>query len=384
MRILAVTGTRADWGLLLPVLIRLRDDARFDLRLCATGQHLDPRSPSLEAIRTDGFEPDHQIDIQVGEDDSSAAIAKSMGLCSTGIGSVLEKESPDLIMVLGDRYEMLAAVGAALVARIPVAHLCGGDLTHGAFDDAIRHAITKMSSIHFVTNEDAARRVRQMGEPADRVIVSGSPGIDRLMAEPIMSRQALVSELGLPEDKPFVLISFHPETLAPEPSAQLDALLEALKQCKDLALLLSGSNADPGARAIDRAFEAMASSRRDAVYFSSLGSRRYLSAMNHAAALVGNSSSGLYEAPSFGTPTVNIGDRQAGRLQATSVFDCTADRGAILTALQAALAWAENAERTPVRNPYGDGHAAERIVDALAGIDDPPKLIRKSFEEFAA
>lgn len=384
MRILAVTGTRADWGLLLPVLIRLRNNAQFDLVLCATGQHLDPRSPSLEAIRSDGFEPDHQIDMQVGEDDSPEAISRSMGLCSTGIGSVLEKECPALIMVLGDRYEMLATVGAALVARIPVVHLCGGDLTYGAFDDAIRHAITKMSSLHFVTNEDAARRVRQMGEPADRVIVSGSPGIDRLLAEPMMSRQALLSELGLPEDKPFLLVSFHPETLVSDPQAQLDALLEALEQCKEHALLLSGSNADPGARAIDRAFKAMASSRPEAVYIPSLGSRRYLSVLNHAAALVGNSSSGLYEAPSFHTPTVNIGDRQAGRLQAPSVFNCNADRAAILAALEAALAWTENAEQVPVTNPYGDGHAADRIVDTLAAIDDPGKLLRKTFEEIAA
>lgn len=382
MRVLAITGTRADWGLLLPVLLALRDDARFDLRLCATGQHLDNASLSLGAIRRDGFEPDHIVDMRLGADDSPRALAAAMGRCTAGMGQVIEEVAPDIVLVLGDRYEILAAVGAALVARVPVAHLCGGDVTLGAFDDAIRHAVTKMAALHFVTNDDAARRLRQMGEAAERITVAGSPGIDRLRAEPALPRDVFLSEVGLP-DGPFLLVSFHPETLAVDPQSQLQAVLTAVDGLADFNLLLSGSNADPGGREIDRAFAALAARRPDAVFVPSLGSRHYIAALRHADAMLGNSSSGLYEAPSFSTPCVNIGDRQKGRLRAPCVFDCPADSAAILVALDQALDWGRRNDRAHSVNPFGDGQAARRIVDRLAEVREPRSLLRKEFAEAA-
>lgn len=383
MRMLAITGTRADWGLLLPVLTLLRDDARFDLRLCATGQHLDPASPSLAAIRQDGFEPDHLVDMELGADDSPPALATAMGRGTAGVGQVIAKVAPDMMLVLGDRYEILAAVGAAVVARVPVVHLCGGDVTVGAFDDAIRHALSKMAALHFVTNTDAARRLRQMGEAPERIVVSGSPGVDRLLAEPALPRDAFLSGVGLREG-PFLLVSFHPETLAADPQAQLRAVLTALEGTVGLNLLLTGSNADPGGREIDRAFAELADRRSDAVFVPSLGSRNYIAALRHAEAMLGNSSSGLYEAPSFSTPCVNIGDRQKGRLRAPCVFDCPADSTAILAALEQALDWGRRTGRAQPVNPYGDGQAARRIVERLAGLGDPRDLLRKGFVDMAA
>ena len=186
MKILAVTGTRADWGLLVPVLTLLRDDPRFDLRIAVTGQHLAPGNPSLDAIAQDGFGIDHRVPMGLSEDDSSAALTQAMGACVSGCGAVFDAVRPDLCLVLGDRYEMLCVVSAALMSGVPVAHLCGGDLTHGAFDDAIRHAITKMSALHFVTNADAARRVRQLGEDPAHVFVSGSPGLIAFSRRPLL------------------------------------------------------------------------------------------------------------------------------------------------------------------------------------------------------
>lgn len=383
MRVLAITGTRADWGLLLPVMKLLRESERFELQVCVTGQHLDPASSSLAAIRRDGFEPDHFVDMGLGADDSSAALAKAMGRCITGIGEVIAYSSPDIVLVLGDRYEILAAASAALVARVPLVHICGGDVTLGAFDDSIRHALSKMAALHFVTNAQAARRLHQMGETPESVIVSGSPGVDRLLAEPPLQREAFLNAVGLP-DGPFILVSFHPETLAPNPSAQLRALLAALEQVGDLNLLLTGSNADPGGLEIDCAFETLASRRTKAVFVRSLGSRLYIAALRHAEALVGNSSSGLYEAPSFATPSVNIGDRQEGRLRAESVFDCPAETEAIVSTLAKAMAWGRRTGRTQSVNPFGDGQAARRIVERLGEIREPQLLLRKRFVDFPA
>lgn len=377
MKILAVTGTRADWGLLVPVLTLLRNDPRFSLEICVTGQHLMSGNPSFDAIMQDGFSIDHRVPMEISEDESKAALTAAMGACLSGIGAVFEETTPDLCLVLGDRYEMLCVASAALVSAVPVAHLCGGDLTHGAFDDSIRHAITKMSGLHFVTNKDAARRVRQLGEDPAHVFVSGSPGIDRILAQPAVARDAFLAEVGLPAGQDYMLVSFHPETLCDDQAGQLSALTEALAGLPEIGLLLSGSNADPGGQAIDRAFVALAKARENAVFHVSLGSRLYFSAMAHARLLIGNSSSGVYEAPSFGIPTVNIGDRQAGRPRARSVIDCAATTGAIRQAIERA----HGLDCRGVQNPFGDGHAAERIVEALAGIKTPAGLVKKTFRD---
>lgn len=378
MRILAVTGTRADWGLLAPVLALLRDDVRFDLRLAVTGQHLMADSPSRTEITAEGFTLDHEIDMELGPDDSPRALARACGLALTGLGGALDRDRPDLMLVLGDRYEILCAVQAALLAGVPVAHLCGGDLTEGAMDDAIRHAITKLSALHFTSNAEAARRVRQMGEDPARVFDVGSSGIDRIRGITPIPPEALLAELGLAAPQgPVFVVTFHPETLSEAGEAQARALLDALDTFPEATLIMTGSNADPGARAVDRMMTGYAAARAGAVHRTSLGSRRYVSALAMADAVIGNSSSGLYEAPSLGIPTVNIGDRQAGRLRGPSVIDCAPDRDAIVAAIRRAL-------RTDCRamtNPYGDGHSAARITAELARIDTPRSLLRKRFRD---
>lgn len=381
MRILAVTGTRADWGLLAPVLACLRADARFDLRLAATGQHLMAGSPSLEAIAAEGFVVDHRVDMGLGPDDSARALTRASGAALSGFADVLAGDTPDLMLVLGDRYEILAAVFAALMAGVPVAHLCGGDLTEGAMDDAIRHAITKMSALHFTSNAEAAQRVRQMGEDPAHVFDVGSPGLDRIRQIPLMTRAEVLDDLGLPAPQgPVFVVTFHPVTLGDGGLAECRAMLDALDTFPEATLIMTGSNADPGAQAVDRMVTGYAGARANAVHRASLGSRRYFSALAVADAVIGNSSSGLYEAPSFSVPTVNIGDRQGGRLRGPSVIDCAPERDAIVAAIRAALAM----DCSGMANPYGDGHSAARIVAELARIDTPRALARKSFRDIPA
>ncbi|MBW8636209.1 UDP-N-acetylglucosamine 2-epimerase (hydrolyzing) [Hoeflea sp. WL0058] len=378
MKILAATGTRADWGLLVPVLKRLRDDSRFDLEIAVTGQHLKLGNSSLNAIAQDGFEIDHKIPMGLTNDDSEVALTQAMGACIAGSGAVLAQAKPDLCLVLGDRYEVLCFVSAALISQVPVAHLCGGDLTYGAFDDSIRHAITKMSALHFVTNADAARRIQQLGEDPSHVIISGSPGIDRILAQPIVARDQFVAEVGLSESGDFILVSFHPETLATDKAAQLSALMKALAVFPEVGLVLTGSNADPGGQAIDEAFSGLAEMRENAVFHTSLGSRLYFSAMAHSSLMLGNSSSGLFEAPSFRIPTVNIGDRQAGRPRARSVIDCAAT----VDAISEAIIYARTLDCRNVENPFGCGRAAEIIVETLAEFDTLAELNKKRFRDF--
>lgn len=379
MKVLAVTGTRADWGLLQPVLVQMQATTGLDVFVCATGQHLEAGQTSLEAMKAEGFVPNFLVDMELGSSDSPLQLSAAMGRGIEGIGRVLASLEPDIMLVLGDRYEMLAMVSSALVFRIPVAHLCGGDLTYGAFDDAIRHAITKLSALHFVTNFDAAQRVIQMGEDPQNVVISGSPGIDRIRAQPVIPRDIFAYDLGLSPTLPFAMVSFHPETLAADPAKQLNELLAALAKRPELGLLLTGSNADPGGKEIDRSFSELAAQRPNAVFVRSLGSQRYFSGLRHAAVLLGNSSSGLYEAPSFATPTVNIGSRQSGRLKASSVISCDATQDAILRALDEALAWSD--EGKDVTNPFGDGNAAHKIVQKLQSITEPRDLTRKQFRE---
>lgn len=375
MRILVVSSSRADWGLLAPVVAELRARPGFDVHLALTGQHLMQGSDSLDAVKSEGVIIDHLVPMGLSADDRPAALAQAMGKAVAGVGELIGDIAPDLLMVLGDRYEILSAVTAAVVARVPVAHLCGGDVTEGAIDDSIRHAITKLSSLHFVTNVEAERRVRQLGEPEDRVFTVGSPGIDRMVATVPLSRTDLLRGVGLDPDRPFLLVTLHPATLAADPLDESRALVSALEEFSGHALLLTGSNADPGARAIDAIMQAFAADRGNAAFERSLGSQRYFSALRHAAAVVGNSSSGLYEAPSFKVPTVNIGDRQKGRLRARSVIDCEPSKDAIVAAISRAL----DLDCADVINPYGDGRTSVRIADILETIDEPTSLARKTF-----
>lgn len=373
--ICAVTGSRADWGLLRPVLDGIRDSETLALQLAVTGSHLSPAyGHTVDAIEAQGFTVDARIDLAQRGDDARA-VTHALGRGVAAFADVLQDLAPDLLLVLGDRFEILAAVQAALIARVPVAHIAGGDITEGAFDDAIRHAISKMSHLHFATHAEAARRLRQMGEA--NVYLSGSPGIDLLMETPRLDRQALAAELGFTLRPRNLAITFHPATLDDaDPLAQLDALLAALDRLgPDTGLIFTGANSDTGGDSLNARIGAFADTRDNACLHPSLGQRCYYSLVAQADAVVGNSSSGLYEAPSLGTPTVNIGSRQDGRPRTASVIDCPPETDAIVEAIHAAC----QLDMATVKNPYGDGHASERILAVLHGPWSREALIHKRF-----
>lgn len=377
-RICVITGSRAEYGLLYWVMHDLRAADDIELQVIATGMHLAPEfGLTVREIENDGFRIDRRVEMLLSSD-TPAGVAKSIGLGVIGMSDALEQLAPDLVLVLGDRFEILAGVQACLIHKVPVAHIAGGDTTEGAFDESIRHAISKMAHVHLVTNELAARRVRQLGEDPARIHCVGSPGLDHLKRRPLLQRDALEEALGAPLGRHNLLVTFHPATLDTQQAdvqfAELLAALDALD--RDTTLWITRPNADTGGRAIAAALDTWASLRRDRVHtYASLGQLRYLSLMSHADAVVGNSSSGLYEAPSFGIPTVDIGDRQRGRLAAASVVHCAPERHDIGNAIARAMAL----DYSGVTNPYGDGMSAERIVRILRDMPPRSALLKKTF-----
>lgn len=377
MRLCIVTGTRADYGLLQPVITAASNDPAFDVTIVASCMHLSPKfGMTVDEIEADGFHVDARVDMQLSCDDGFG-VAKSMGLGVIGFADAFRTLAPDLIMLLGDRFETLAAAETALICGIPVAHLSGGDVTYGAFDDSMRHAITKMSHLHFVASEEARRRVCQLGEPEDRVFAFGNPGLDRLLTMERMNRTALEESLGFQFRAKTLLFTFHPVTIHETPSGdQLETALAALADLgSDFGIVITKPNADPEGRQLARMVEDFAAANDNAVCFDSLGSLRYISLMAECDAVVGNSSSGLLEAPSLGKATVNIGERQAGRLRAESVIDCPVDSVAIAAAIRNAVA----KNFSGIENPYGDGHTSGRIIAELKNITDPRTLLKKVF-----
>jgi UDP-hydrolysing UDP-N-acetyl-D-glucosamine 2-epimerase len=381
LRLGVITGARADYGLVRPVLRALCADPAFEPRLVVTGMHLaEEFGLTVGAIEADGIPIAARVAI-LEADDSGLGVAHAVGRATAGIADALAAEAPDLVVLVGDRFEQLAAAQAALFLRIPVAHLYGGDLTVGAFDESIRHAITKLAHLHFVSNEASGRRVRQLGEDPANVHVVGSPALDELLAMPRPDRADVAAELGVELSPPLLVVTFHPATLDPgSPVGQLDELLAALEALEPRpTVVFTRANADPGGRALNARIDAWVEARPRVSAFASLGNERYRRLMAVADAVVGNSSSGLYEAPSLGVPTVNIGDRQHGRERAASVIDVPPRRDAILRGMRAALA----GDWSGVVNPYGDGRATERIMSVLRAVHDPRALLRKPFHEIA-
>ena len=377
-RIAVVTGSRADYGLLRGILTRLQQMDDVELSVIACGMHLVPRfGETWRIIETDGFPIAAKIDLKL-DDDRAATVARGTGIAVSGLADVLPKLAPDLLVVLGDRYEILAAAVAATLLNIPIAHIHGGEVTAGAFDDAIRHAITKMACLHFVAAEPYRRRVIQMGENPDFVFNVGAPGLDFADTAPVLSRAELFAQLGITGPERFLLVTLHPTTAQPEAdAANVAALLGALAEIEDRSFVFTGVNADPGYRAIDDAIRAFVASRPDRAHlFTSLGSERYWAALRLADAVVGNSSSGILEAPAVGVPSINIGDRQLGRLRAASIIDCPADSAAILAALENIFAgrFHPNPSLVP---PYGLGGASGRIAGTLQKID-----LRQAFPKY--
>ncbi|SHF80947.1 UDP-N-acetylglucosamine 2-epimerase (non-hydrolysing) [Modicisalibacter ilicicola DSM 19980] len=367
-RIAVFTGTRAEYGLLYWLMKDIQAHPTLELQVIAAAMHLSPEfGHTWQAIVDDGFPVDAKVEMLLSSD-SRVGIAKSMGLGTIGLADALDRLAPDTLVILGDRFEALSAAQTALVMNIPIVHLHGGELTEGAYDDAIRHAITKMASLHGVAAEPYRQRVIQMGERPERVLNIGALGLDHLTRSPRMSRQALAKSLDFSLHAPYLLVTYHPVTLAEEaPVESFQALLAALDRWPDHQVILTYPNADNGGRAIIPFLEAYAAQQPErTLAIPSLGFQRYFSAVAEAAAVVGNSSSGLIEVPSFGVPTVNIGQRQSGRLAANSVLHCTADVEAIHAALQQALSADFQTACRHIHNPYGQGQAAEKIVEALA------------------
>ncbi|MBC3932348.1 UDP-N-acetylglucosamine 2-epimerase [Undibacterium curvum] len=378
-KICVITGTRAEFGLLRWLMQEVQNDPVLELQVIATGMHLSPEfGLTYREVEQAGFSIDAKVEMLLSAD-TATAVTKSMGLGLIGFADAYARLAPDLIVVLGDRFEILAAASAALIAGIPVAHLHGGETTEGAFDEAIRHSITKMSHLHFVAADEYRRRVIQLGEQPERVFLVGGLGIDAIKRTTLLEREALEASLDFKLGSKNLLITFHPVTLEGASSQQQMAeLLTALGNLTETNLIFTMPNADTGGRELAAMVDAFVASHSNARVYASLGQLRYLSCMQYVDGVVGNSSSGLAEAPSMGVGTINIGDRQKGRLAASSVIDCAPSADSISEALAKLYDPEFRSMLGQTVNPYGNGGASKKIVKVLSTcpIDN---LLKKSF-----
>ena len=382
-KICVITGTRAEYGLLRWVMQGLKDDPEFTLQIIATGMHLSPEfGLTYQAIEQDGFQINRKVEMLLSSD-TPVGIAKSMGLGVMGFADALHDLQPDLILVLGDRFEIFSAVSAALFARIPVAHLHGGEKTEGAFDEAIRHSITKMSHLHFVAAEEYRQRVIQLGEQSDRVFLVGGLGIDNIKRLQLLDRTALEAALDFKFGLKNLLITFHPVTLESSTAEnQMNELLLALSDLENTHLIFTLPNADTDGRGLIRMVEQFVAQHANARSYTSLGQLRYLSCIAQVDGVVGNSSSGLAEVPSFKKGTINIGDRQRGRLQAESVINCDPNRGSIASALKRLYASDFQSSLIQTVNPYGEGGASEKVISTIKQINTND-IVKKTFHDLS-
>lgn len=368
-KICIITGTRAEYGLLRWVMQGIKDEPELTLQVIATGMHLSPEfGLTYQAIEQDGFQIDRKVEMLTSSD-TPVGIAKSMGLGLIGFADALNGLQPDLIVVLGDRFEIFSAVAAALVARIPVAHLHGGEATEGLIDEAIRHSITKMSHLHFVAAEEYRQRVIQLGEQPERVFLVGGLGIDNIKRLQLLDRAALETSLDFKLGTKNLLITFHPVTLETATAAnQMEELLAALAALHDTQLIFTLPNADTDGRTLIKRVEQFVAQHPNARAYTSLGQLRYLSCIAQVDGVVGNSSSGLAEVPTFKKGAINIGDRQRGRLQAASVINCEPNRDSIAAALEQLYSTDFQTSLRQVINPYGEGGASAAIISTIKAV----------------
>lgn len=380
-KICVVTGTRAEFGLLRWLMQEIQNDSELELQVLATGMHLSPEfGLTYREIEQAGFLINAKVEMLLSAD-TATAVTKSMGLGMIGYADAYERLAPDLIIVLGDRFEIFAATAAAMIAGIPVAHLHGGETTEGAFDEAIRHSITKMSHLHFVAADEYRRRVIQLGEQPERVFLVGGLGIDAIKRTTLMTREALEASLDFRFGLRNLLVTFHPVSLECESSTEyMRELLSALGTLKDTHLIFTMPNADTGGRELTAMVDEFVDKHPNARAYSSLGQLRYLSCMRFVDGVVGNSSSGLTEAPSMGVGTIDIGDRQRGRLRASSVIHCEPTSDKIMQALLILYSPEFKASLSQVINPYGAGGASQRIVEVLA-THPLEQLVKKKFHD---
>ena len=382
-KICVVTGTRAEYGLLSRLMQMIKDCSETKLQIIATNMHLQPEfGNTYKEIEDDGFVISKKVPMSKSED-TQKALVKSMGEELLGMADALEELRPDLLIILGDRYEMLMVASAALIFKIPVAHLYGGEITEGAFDDSIRHAITKMSHLHFTSTQKYRQRVIQLGENPDRVFHVGSIGVDNIKKVSLLKKQEIETSLGFGIDRDTVLATYHPITLSHTNVVdEIDNFLSALEEMNHLRIIFTMPNSDTGGQKIVERINQFVRLHNDrAVAFTSLGMKRYLSVIPWIAAVIGNSSSGLIEVPSFGIPTLNIGNRQKGRISCNSVVNCGSDKESILWGLKKVLSTEMIEIARNTYNPYEKENTVENIFKV---IKDYPldNLIQKQFYDY--
>lgn len=376
-----VTGTRAEYGLLSPLIKRVKSETDFELQVIATGSHLSPEfGNTYSFIEEDGVRIDEKVEILLSSD-TSIGISKSMGLGLISLSEAFVRLRPDLIILLGDRYESFVSAAAASIANIPIAHLHGGETTEGAFDEGFRHSITKLSHLHFTSTEKYRKRVIQLGEQPRTVHNVGAIGIDNIKQLPLMTKDELQESLNFRFKENLVLVTFHPVTLEKNSSkVQFENLLASLDELTNTSIIFTKANADRDGRIINQLIEEYTDKNKDkAIAFTSMGQIRYLSAMQYATMVIGNSSSGIIEAPSFNLATVNIGDRQKGRIQADSVINCPPKTSSINTAISVAQSDEFKLKIKKTINPYGDGNTSVNILKILENYLYSNHSLKKSF-----
>ena len=384
-KICVLTATRAEYGLLRSVIKKLSEDKYFDVKIVATGAHLSPdHGLTYKEIEADGFLIDKKIEILLGSDTPSS-ISKSIGLAMIGFADYFLESKPDGLIVLGDRYETLAVCIAAMNAQIPIFHLYGGETTEGAIDEAIRHSITKMSYLHFTTTQAYRNRVIQLGESPDRVFAVGATGVENILSESLMSKSELEDSISFKLDKDFAVVTFHPVTLEDSSAeSQIKELLSALDYFKNFKFIITKANADANGRIINKYLDDYSKTNKNTIVIDSLGMKRYLSALKYAKLVIGNSSSGIVEVPSFKIPTVNIGDRQKGRIQAKSIINCEPEKEDIISAIKKALSVEFLLDIKTCENPYQGENSSYKIVKYIKEFFENNKIdLKKKFYDIS-
>ena len=382
-KICVVTGTRAEYGLLYWLMKGIDVDPELELQIIATGMHLSPEfGNTYRQIEKDGFVITRKVDMLLSSD-SEVGISKSMGLGMIGFADAFSDLQPDLVVVLGDRFEIFSAVSAAMIAKNPVAHIHGGEATEGLIDESIRHSITKMSHIHFPSTKKYAERIGQMGENPEDIFCYGAPGLDNIHKLKLLNREQLARDLDLPTKKQWALVTYHPETLEKDKAKiHIKAILESIKELADIFWIFTSPNADTEGRVIKKAIENhVRHNSKNSKLFNSLGQLRYLSLLKNSIVMVGNSSSGIIEAPSFSLPVINIGNRQQGRIKAENVidiFDC--EKAEIITVIKKAISKEFKDSINKIENPYGDGNTSDKIIEVLKTYS-LPDILKKKFHD---
>lgn len=379
-KICVVTGTRAEYGLLYWLMKEIQKDPDLELQIIVTGMHLSPEfGLTYKQIEEDGFSINEKIEMLLSSD-TPGGIAKSLGLGTIGFADALDRLKPDILVILGDRYEILSAAQAAMIYRIPIAHIHGGEITEGLIDEAIRHSITKMAHIHFTAADIYRKRVIQMGECPDAVFNYGAPGIDNIIKFNLLAKEQLQSELGIDFTNKVFIVTFHPVTLEEGTAEeQFRELLIAFEAFPEVQLIFTKANSDTEGRIINQLIDEYVSQNKNrAKAYTSLGQLRYFSCLKYSSAVVGNSSSGLIEAPFFKVPTINIGDRQKGRLKASSVIDCMPKGNEIIRAISYSQTVEFKEVLEDTESLYGSGNTSKRIKEKLKDIN-LNNIVKKSF-----